>query len=187
VAYPSTPGSYFHLLRRQGRDYVEKPLIVFTPKSLLRHPRCVSTLQELAEGRFEPVLDDVVVRPEAVRRVVLTTGKLYYDLLKAREDAKAWHVALVRIEQLYPFPAGELAQALARYHPGAELVWAQEEPRNMGAWTFVREQFLDGLVPDPGRRVPRYVGREEGAVPAHGTYKVHVKEQDEIVRLALQA
>jgi 2-oxoglutarate decarboxylase len=187
VAYPSTPASYFHLLRRQGRDYVEKPLIVFTPKSLLRHPRCVSTLQELAEGQFEPVLDDLVVRPEAVRRVVLTTGKLYYDLLKGRDDAKVSHVALVRIEQLYPFPAGELAHALARYHPGAELVWAQEEPRNMGAWTFVRQQFLDGLVPDPGRRVPRYVGREEGAVPAHGSYKVHVKEQDDVVRSALQA
>jgi multifunctional 2-oxoglutarate metabolism enzyme len=187
VAYPSTPASYFHLLRWQGRDYIEKPLIVFTPKSLLRHPRCVSPLAELAEGRFQPVLDDGGVRPEAVRRVVLTSGKLYYDLLKAREDGRVADVALVRLEQLYPFPAAELGQVLARYHPGAEIVWAQEEPRNMGAWSFVRARFLDGAVADAGSRVPRYVGGSEGAAPAHGSYKVHVDEHNQIVREALQA
>ncbi len=186
VTYPSTPASYFHLLRLQGRDPVEKPLVVMTPKSLLRHPRCVSSLQELAEGRFQEVLDDPRADPAKVRRVVLTAGKLYYDLLKAREDLRADHAALLRLEQLYPVPAAEIARVLARYPVDAELLWAQEEPRNMGAWRFVREQFLDGVVRDPGRRVPRYVGRAASAAPAPGSFKVHLKEQEELVRQALE-
>ncbi|HSB60121.1 MAG TPA: multifunctional oxoglutarate decarboxylase/oxoglutarate dehydrogenase thiamine pyrophosphate-binding subunit/dihydrolipoyllysine-residue succinyltransferase subunit [Vicinamibacteria bacterium] len=187
VCYPSTPASYFHLLRWQGRDPVEKPLVVFTPKSLLRHPGCVSTLGDLAEGRFQPVLDDPAVEPARVQRVVLVTGKLYFDLLKAREDARARHVALVRVEQLYPFPSAELVRVLARYPLGAELLWAQEEPRNMGAWRFVRERFLDGELRDPGGRVPRYLGREASAAPAPGSHKVHVAEQEAIVNEALRA
>ncbi len=186
VSYPSTPASYFHLLRRQGRDPVEKPLIVFTPKSLLRHPRCVSGLQELAEGRFEPVLDDDAASPARVRRIVMVSGKLYYDLLKAREDQKKDDVALVRLEQFYPFPAAELARVFSRYSPSAELVWAQEEPRNMGAWRFIREQFLDGALRE-ARRLVRYVGREESASPASGSHKVHVAEQEAIVAKALTA
>lgn len=185
VCYPSTPGSYFHLLRRQGREPVEKPLVVFTPKSLLRHPRCLSTLQELAEGRFREVLDDAGAEPGKVRRVVLTSGKLYYDLAKAREERKVDHVALLRLEQLYPFPAAELARSLARYSATAELVWAQEEPRNMGAWRFVRERFLDGEVLTPGQRVPVYAGREESASPAAGSHKTHLREQEALVRAAL--
>jgi 2-oxoglutarate dehydrogenase E1 component len=184
VVYPSSPSSYFHLLRWQGRDHVEKPLVVFTPKSLLRLPRCQSPLAELAEGRFRPVLDDGGIDPAAVRRLVLVTGKLYYDLLQAREKAGRPDVAFVRLEQLYPFPAAELAVVLARY-PQAELVWAQEEPRNMGAWRFVRERFLDGEVPDPARRLPAYVGRPPQASPAPGSHKVHVSEQEELVREAL--
>jgi 2-oxoglutarate dehydrogenase E1 component len=186
VWYPSTPASYFHLLRRQGRDPVEKPLIVFTPKSLLRHPRCVSSLQELAEGRFEPVLDDAAAQPAHVRRIVMVSGKLYYDLLKAREDQKKDDVALVRLEQFYPFPAADLMRVLARYAPTADLVWAQEEPRNMGAWRFIREQFLDGPMRE-ARRVVHYVGREESASPAPGSHKVHVAEQEAIVAEALGA
>ncbi len=186
ASYPSTPASYFHLLRRQGRDPVEKPLVVFTPKSLLRHPRCVSTLAELAEGRFEPVLDDAAATPARVRRVVMCAGKLYYDLAKAREDRRADHVAIVRLEELYPFPSAELARVLARYAADSDLAWAQEEPRNMGAWRFVREQFLDGNVREEGRRVPRYVGREESASPAPGSHKTHVAEQEAILEAALQ-
>jgi 2-oxoglutarate dehydrogenase E1 component len=186
VCYPSTPASYFHLLRRQGRDPVEKPLVVMTPKSLLRHPRCVSPLAELAEGRFEEVLDDPGARPERARRVVLTSGKLYYDLLKAREDGGAEHVALVRLEQLYPFPASALSEALSRFPGDAELIWAQEEPRNMGAWRFMREQFLDGGVPAAGSRELRYVGRQASASPAPGSHKAHVAEQEAIVAEALQ-
>jgi len=185
VCYPSTPASYFHLLRWQGRDPVEKPLVVMTPKSLLRHPRCISALADLAGGAFMPVLEDEAADPARVRRVILTSGKLYYDLLKAREERKADHVALLRQEQLYPFPARELVRALGRYSLSADLVWAQEEPRNMGAWRFVRERFLDGDVADPGRRVPRYVGRVESASPAPGSHKVHSQEQEAIVAQAL--
>jgi multifunctional 2-oxoglutarate metabolism enzyme len=181
VCQPSTPASYFHLLRWQGRDSVEKPMVLFTPKSLLRHPLCVSSLPELAEGRFQEVLGDGGADPSRVRRVVLTTGKLYFDLLKARQDKRADHVALLRIEQLYPFPGGEVARVLAGYSATAELVWAQEEPRNMGPWRFVREAFLDGLVPGGQGRKLRYVGRDASAAPAPGSHKVHVAEQDAIV------
>jgi multifunctional 2-oxoglutarate metabolism enzyme len=184
VAYPSTPASYFHLLRFQGRDPVEKPLVIFTPKSLLRHPRCVSTLAELAEGRFEPVLDDRGADPARVRRVVMCTGKVYFELLKAREDAKRSDLAIVRLERLYPFPSAELGAAFARYAPDAQLVWCQEEPRNMGAWRFVRERFLDGDVAS-GSRLARYVGRAASAAPAPGSLKVHLAEQDALVKEAL--
>ncbi len=186
VIYPSTPASYFHLLRWQGRDFVEKPMVVFTPKSLLRHPRCVSSLTELATGRFEPVLDDAGVDPARVRRIALTSGKLYFDLLKGREDKRADDVALVRIEQLYPFPSEEIGKVLGRYGPAAELLWAQEEPRNMGAWRFVRERFLDGDVPGVAGRGVRYVGRGPSAAPAPGSHKLHVLEQDAIVREVLE-
>jgi 2-oxoglutarate dehydrogenase E1 component len=185
VLYPSTPASYFQLLRWQGRDSIEKPMVVLTPKSLLRHPRCVSELAELAEERFRPVIDDATADPARVRRIVLTSGKLFYDLQKGKEDAKADHVALVRLEQLYPAPTAELLAVLGRYAPSVELVWAQEEPRNMGAWRFVREQFLDGPLGDSGRRVPRYLGRETSASPAPGSHKIHLLEQESIVRQAV--
>jgi 2-oxoglutarate dehydrogenase E1 component len=185
VAYPSTPASFFHLLRWQGRSAIEKPMVVFTPKSLLRHPRCVSSLEDFAQGGFQPVIDDVGAQPARVRRVVLTSGKLYYDLLKGREDSGADHVALVRLEQIYPVPSDELWQALSRYSPMIELVWAQEEPRNMGAWRFIRELFLEGVVLDPGGRVPRYLGRDASAAPSPGSHKVHLLEQEAIVRQAL--
>jgi 2-oxoglutarate dehydrogenase E1 component len=185
VCYPSTPASYFHLLRAQGRSTDEKPLVVLTPKSLLRHPRCLSPLGELADGRFQEVLDDPAAQRGRVRRVVLTSGKLYYDLLKAREDKRADDVALVRLEQLYPFPAEALSPVLERYARSAELLWAQEEPSNMGAWRFVRERFLDDGVPGAAGRVPRYVGRPPSASPAAGSYKLHLQEQDAILEAAL--
>ena len=185
VAYPSTPASYFHLLRRHARSAHEKPLVVMTPKSLLRHTRCVSSLEALADGSFAEVLDDTI-EPGRARRLVLCSGKLYYDLLEAREQRRLEGLALVRFEQLYPFPAAELGRVLGRYAQGAELVWAQEEPRNMGAWRFVREQFLEGRVPAAGQRVPRYAGRPESASPAAGSHKIHVTEQAEVVRQALE-
>jgi len=186
VCYPSSPASFFHLLRRQARDRVEKPLIVMTPKSLLRHPRCVSSLDVLAEGRFEEVLDDPTADPGRVRRLILTSGKLYYDLLKGREETRADHVAFVRLEQYYPFPAEQLGRVLLRYPTTAEITWTQEEPQNMGAWRFVRERLLDGDVLDPAGRKPRYVGRPVSAAPAPGSYKVHVQEQEAIIRTALE-
>jgi 2-oxoglutarate dehydrogenase E1 component len=144
----------------------------------------VSSLADLAEGRFEPLLDDGGADPARVRRLVLCTGKVYYDLLKGREDAKRDDVALVRIERLYPFPAAELQAALNRYSRDAELVWCQEEPRNMGAWRFVRERFLDADVDTGGRR-PRYAGRTASAATAPGSLKVHLAEQAALVREAV--
>jgi 2-oxoglutarate dehydrogenase E1 component len=185
VVYPSTPASYFHLLRWQGRDSVEKPLVVFTPKSLLRNPSCVSTLPELAEGQFMPVVDDPRSEPARTRRVVLCTGKVYFDLLEARDKAGHRDVALVRLEQLYPLPAEPLRELLGRYPRSAELSWVQEEPRNMGAWRFVREAVLDGLL-DIDDRTLRYVGREPSAAPAPGSLKVHLAEQESLVRQALE-
>jgi 2-oxoglutarate decarboxylase len=184
VACPSTPASYFHLLRAQAREPVEKPLVVFTPKSLLRHPRCISGLEELAAGGFVPLIDDGV-EPSRVRRVVLCSGKVYYDLLKAREDGKRDDVALARLERLYPFPAAELEASLGRYAPDAELVWCQEEPRNQGAWSFVRGMFLDGVV-SAGGRLPRYAGRAESAATGPGRMKTHLQEQEALVRDALR-
>jgi 2-oxoglutarate dehydrogenase E1 component len=185
VVYPSTPASYFHLLRWQGRDWVEKPLVVLTPKSLLRNPRCVSSLAELAEGEFRPVLDDADVDPGGVRRVALCSGKVYYDLLEGREAGRRSDVALLRLEQLFPLPSDELREALGRFPAQAELVWVQEEPRNMGAWRFVRESVLDGLV-DTGGRPLRYVGRAPSAAPAPGSLRTHLAEQEALVREALE-
>jgi 2-oxoglutarate dehydrogenase E1 component len=144
----------------------------------------VSWLEELAEGSYRPVIDDAA-DPARASRVVLCSGKLYYDLAKAREDARADHVALLRVEQLYPFPGSEIARLLDRYAPKAELVWAQEEPRNMGAWRFVRERFQDGDVPGAASRPLRYVGRAFSASPAPGSHRAHVQEQEQIVREVL--
>ena len=159
--------------------------MVFTPKSLLRSPRCASTLLELSEGRFEPVLVDPEADTGRVRRVILCSGKVYYDLLDARAAGRHSDVALVRLEQLYPLPSAELHDALGRFSPQAELVWVQEEPRNMGAWRFVRESVLDGVV-DSGGRGLRYVGRAASAAPAPGSLRTHLAEQEALVREALQ-
>ena len=129
-----------------------------TPKSLLRHPKAVSTFDELADGSFQPVLDDAAFAAggaDGVRRVVLASGKLVYELLAAREKAARADVAIVRLEELYPFPGEALGRVLARYPQDATLVFAQEEPKNMGAWRFVREQFLDGAVAGRGPRAAR--------------------------------
>ncbi|MBK5256659.1 MAG: hypothetical protein JJE39_11545, partial [Vicinamibacteria bacterium] len=185
VAYPSTPASFFHLLRAQGRSRVKKPLVVFTPKSLLRAPHCVSTLRDLSDGRFMPVLGDLTVDPAMVRRVVITSGKVFYDLTKERESRGARDIAVVRLERYYPFPGAELAATLSTYPVTAEIVWAQEEPYNMGAWRFIRERFLDGDVPGYQHRVPGYAGRDASASPAPGSHKAHNKEQEDLLSKAL--
>jgi len=185
LSNPSTPASFFHLLREQGRTASRKPLVVFTPKSLLRAPYCVSTLGDLSAGRFLPVIGDRSVDPAMVRRVVLTSGKVSHDLMKERETRGARDVAIVRLERYYPFPAAELAEVLRTYPVTAEIVWAQEEPQNMGAWRFVRERFLDGEVPGFVHRVPWYVGRGASASPAPGSHKVHTREQEELVAKAI--
>ena len=190
VANVSTPAQYYHLLLRQMASEEKKPLIVMTPKSLLRHPKAVSTLDDLADGTFRPVLDDsafISGSASGVRRVVVASGKLLYELMVARDKAGKGDVAIVRLEQFYPFPGRELGQILSRYPGDAELVWSQEEPRNMGGWRFVREQFLDGLVEGvtPARPL-RYIGRRDLASPAPGSHHAFQIEQDALVADAVR-
>jgi 2-oxoglutarate dehydrogenase E1 component len=188
VVYPSTPAQYFHLLRRQmyggpDRRGVRKPLVVFTPKSLLRHLRAVSTVDELAGGGFREIIGEAgPIEADRVSRILLCSGKVYYDLLAAREQKKAGHVALLRIEQLYPFAYNDLEDVLARYPVTAEVFWVQEEPRNMGAWRFIQEQ-VQPLIAQT-RRVLGYVGRSEGAATATGSHHRHQEEQKEIIEEA---
>ncbi len=168
----------------EDRRGVRKPLVIFTPKSLLRHPKAVSTIHDLTSGGFEEVLDDPgEIDPQRISRVVLCSGKIYYDLLAAREERKAEQIALVRIEQLYPFAQSMFNDILLRYPLTAEVIWAQEEPRNMGAWRFLREQ-IQPLLDGSGREL-RYVGRSESASPATGSMKRHQQEQAEILDEAL--
>jgi 2-oxoglutarate dehydrogenase E1 component len=189
VCNVTTPAQYFHLLRRQmyggaDRRGMRKPLIVFTPKSLLRHPKAVSTVHDFTSGGFTEILGDTpTADPSRVTRVVFCSGKVYYDLLAAREERNADHVALIRLEQLYPFAADQARDILARYPMTAEVVWAQEEPRNMGPWHFLRDQIQPLL--DATQREVRYVGRPESASPATGSGKRHQQEQAEIVNDAL--
>ncbi len=180
VANVTTPGQYFHLLRRQARLEELRPLVVFTPKSLLRHPRAVSGRTDLSEGEFRLALDDPRGSDRAVRRVVLCAGKVYYDLVTSDAHDQADDVAVVRLEQLYPFPADAVKEILGRYGNANELVWVQEEPANMGAWSYMRpwlERIADG-------RSVSYVGRPERASPAEGYKKAHEAEQNRITREA---
>ena len=191
VCYPSTPAQYFHLLRRQVREGFERPLVVMTPKSLLRLPAAGSSLDELTDGGFRPLIDDEEVNaPDGVKRIVLCSGKVFYDLAEARKKimpepgatGSTSDVALIRLEQFYPFPTSALKEALARYPNAKELVWCQEEPRNMGGWTFM-ESRLEKLLSQCER--PRYLGRVQSPSPATGSYAVHVKEQERLVNEAL--
>ena len=185
VCVPSTPAQMFHMLRRQMLRSFRKPLIVMTPKSLLRHELSVSSLADLHTGGFRHLIDEVdAVDPAAVRRVVLSSGKVYFDLLKARRAAAQTDVALVRLEQLYPFPDEEYAALLKRYPQAREVVWCQEEPQNQGAWYQIRHQLERPLA---GKRELLYSGRAPAAAPATGIAKVHDAEQAAIVRAALSA
>jgi 2-oxoglutarate dehydrogenase E1 component len=184
IANCSTPAQYFHLLRRQAKRDRIRPLIVMTPKSLLRLPAAASHLDDLTTGEFQPVIDDarVAARAGGVTRVVLCSGKVYYDLLAAAHDMGDASPAIVRVEQLYAFPHTELKDVLARYPALTEMVWAQEEPRNMGAWHFV-EPHLRHLLRE-GMAL-RYAGRPDRASPAEGYPSAHTAEQARIVSEAL--
>ena len=191
VVNASTPAQYFHVLRRQmhggpDRRGVRKPLIIFTPKRMLRHPRAVSALDELMTGTFHEILDEkTALDPARVTRVLMCSGQVYYDLLAAREERKIEHVAIARLEQMYPFPTSGVQVILARYPASAEVVWVQEEPRNMGAWRFVQEQMQPIL--EPSGRVLRYIGRLESASTSAGSLKRHQQEQADIVEGAFAA
>lgn len=186
VGYCSTPSNYFHILRRQLKRDFRKPLILMTPKSLLRHKRCTSTIADIAEGtHFHRVLQDdaqagregfKLVKDEKIRRVVICTGKVYYDLLEEREKRGIDDVYLLRVEQLYPFPAKSVAAELSRFKK-ADVVWCQEEPKNMGSWTFV-EPYLEWVLKTAGSKVdrPRYVGRPASAATATGLMSKHTAQ-----------
>ncbi|MEW6486778.1 MAG: 2-oxoglutarate dehydrogenase E1 component [Thermodesulfobacteriota bacterium] len=186
VCQPTTPAQYFHLLRRQAKAPWRKPLVVLTPKSLLRHPEAVSPLTELAEGRFRTVLPDPQPVRGKPRRVLLCTGKIYYDLLAARKKAGIKGVALVRLEQLAPFPEAALEEALAPLRGVKEWRWVQEEPANMGAWAFVAPRLrAPGARGAKGGAEVGYVGRPAAASPATGFSFLHRQEQEALVREAL--
>jgi 2-oxoglutarate dehydrogenase E1 component len=185
----TTPANYFHALRRQVRRDFRKPLVIMTPKSLLRHKKCVSPLSDFnTTSQFQRVIGETekLVAAAKVQRVVLCSGKVYYDLLQAREDAGIKDVAILRVEQLYPWPKETLQEELKKYK-NADVVWCQEEPANMGSWTFVdrRIEFaLDGI--DIKATRPVYAGRMPAASPATGLMKVHVREQNQLVEWALK-
>src|SRR5262249_21350074 len=184
VTVPSTAAQYFHLLRRQALTDQHKPLIVFTPKSLLREPRAASRLEDLTHGRFEVVIDDprAAERREGVRRLLLCSGKVYYDLTHPRLGDPPDDLAIARIELLYPFPDEATRELLKGYPNLAEVVWLQEEPRNMGAWEFASRR-LETLIPDGSRL--RYIGRSRRASPSEGYPQAHRTEQDRLVAAAL--
>jgi 2-oxoglutarate dehydrogenase E1 component len=179
VVYPTTPAQHFHALRRQMKNDPRKPLIVMTPKSLLRHPQATSSIDDLTNGRFEPVLIDNALDASSVTRVILTSGKVYYDLRTARETT---NVPLIRLEQFYPFPQKMLADAIAQYPNATEIVWVQDEPRNMGAWPFLHER----LASLAGNRTLRYIGRPISASPATGSHHRHEEQQAALVKAALE-
>jgi 2-oxoglutarate dehydrogenase E1 component len=183
VAVPTTPAQMFHLLRRQVVRRWRKPLFIFTPKSMLRSPKAVSSLDDCAQGRFKRIIPDPRGVPMAkVNAVLLCSGKLYYELESRREQLGREDMAIVRIEQLYPFPRAELDRLLGDCQPGTNVVWVQEEPENMGAWRFLRVtvsmSFLDGRLPFSG------ICRPAAASPATGSHAAHHLEQEQILERA---
>jgi 2-oxoglutarate dehydrogenase complex dehydrogenase (E1) component-like enzyme len=182
IANCTTAAQYFHLLRRQALDVTARPLVVITPKGLLRLKQAGSTLDELATREFQPVIDDKLADPEAVTRLVFCQGKVYYDVVGHEDRARAESVAVARLEQLYPFPVEEAAAVFRRYPNLRELVWVQEEPQNMGAWRAIRHRLEEAK---PEGVVLLYVGRPWRASPSEGYPTAHVREQDRIVRAAL--
>jgi 2-oxoglutarate dehydrogenase E1 component len=187
VACATTPANYFHILRRQMHRPFRKPLILMTPKSLLRHKRCISFLTDMEPGSsFHRVFRDqaecvpgattVKLSPDnEIKRVVLCTGKVYFDLMEEREKRGENRIQLLRIEQLYPFPQSALADELKRF-PKAEIIWCQEEPKNQGAWTFIAPYIEDTIAKLGGNSRPRYVGRPEYASTAAGLMSQHTAE-----------
>ncbi len=180
VCNVTTPAQYFCLLRRQAKLKIEKPLIIFTPKSLLRHPLAVSTKDELVKGQFQFVIDDVMNKND-VTKLLFCTGKIYYDLLLKREELKKTNIAIIRVEQLYPFPEKETGNILSKYKNAMEKYWVQEEPQNRGAWTFIKNRFENLFNIKPG-----YIGRNPSASPSTGSLALFKIEQGNILNEALK-
>jgi 2-oxoglutarate dehydrogenase E1 component len=185
VCVPSTPAQMFHMLRRQMLRGLRKPLIVMTPKSLLRHKLATSTLDELVAGTFHSVIDEVdAIDSAAVQRIVFCSGKVYYDLLEQRRAEHLDNVAIVRIEQLYPFPSEEYSGILDRYAAARDIVWCQEEPQNQGAWYQIRHRLQEKLGT---AQTLLYAGRPGAAAPAAGIFQLHVEQQRDLVEAALRS
>ena len=185
VCVPTTPAQVFHLLRRQMTRRFRKPLIIMSPKSLLRHKMAVNKLEDLSEGRFELVMaeaDDI--KPREVDRLVFCAGKVYYDLLETRRQRELDNVAILRIEQLYPFPQERFEEEIKRYSKAKRVVWCQEEPENQGAWYQIQHRLRASLTP---KHTLCYAGRAASASPAVGTFSVHVEQQAQLVNQALEA
>jgi 2-oxoglutarate dehydrogenase E1 component len=180
VCYPTTPAQYFHLLRRQMHRNFRKPLVVMTPKSLLRSKVAVSPFNDFTHGHFLETIDDNSADPQRVKRVLLCSGKVYYDLVEQRTAEKANEVAIVRVEQFYPFPADQLGRELGKYRRATEWVWVQEESANMGGWAFMEPRLRALGHPC------EYVGRDASASPATGSHSIHKREQKELVEAAIR-
>lgn len=177
IVYPTTPAQLFHLLRRQALRPLKKPLVVFTPKGLLRHPACISTLQDLSQGYFHEILDDPA-SPKKARKVALCSGRIYYDILAEREKLAFDDLAIIRIEQLYPLDIETLNGVIKSYPSMKECIWVQEEPSNMGAWNFIRPILREVL---PQNMEPHYIGRTRSASPAVGSHAAHKREHASIM------
>ena len=178
VANCTTPANYFHLLRRQLKREFRKPLVVFTPKSLLRHPLCVSPISDFATGAFQEIIDDTFVKADSVKRVLFCSGKIYYDLLEKQQTDKRSDVAIVRLEQLYPSPLAQLEAIKAKYKKAIEFVWVQEEPENQGAWPYMCRKFRNSAFNF------QLISRRESSSTATGYAKQHQAQQLEIINKA---
>ncbi|MFE2277366.1 multifunctional oxoglutarate decarboxylase/oxoglutarate dehydrogenase thiamine pyrophosphate-binding subunit/dihydrolipoyllysine-residue succinyltransferase subunit [Streptomyces sp. NPDC059454] len=192
VAMPTSPSNYFHLLRWQAHNPHHKPLVVFTPKSMLRLKAAASKAEEFTTGQFRPVIGDASVDPAAVKKVVFTTGKVYYDLEAERQKRGATDTAIIRIERLYPLPGAELQAEIKKYPNAEKYLWAQEEPANQGAWPFIALNLIDHLDLAVGADLPhderlRRISRPHGSSPAVGSAKRHQAEQEQLVREVFEA
>jgi 2-oxoglutarate dehydrogenase E1 component len=175
----TTPANLFHALRRQMRSTTRRPLVLFTPKSLLRHPEAVCRLDDLTQGTFQEILPDPEVPPNKARRLILCTGKIFYELVATRREHEKYDTAIVRIEQLYPFPEEPLRETLAAHEHVEEIYWVQEEPINMGYWGYIMRKFIEHGLP-----LPKPIARKEAASPATGSYSHHLRQQNYILRRA---
>ena len=173
VANATTPANYFHLLRRQLKWNFRKPLVVMTPKSLLRHPKVVSPLEDFATGSFQPILDDVAANPEKIEKLVLCSGKIYYELLAKKEELNCENIALVRLEQLYPLQQDKIEEILSKYSSRTQLVWVQEEPENMGAWAYILRNFRDTGI--------QVIAPVASGSPAPGSHKMFERNQNNVI------
>ena len=185
VANCTTAAQFFHLLRRQALDATARPLVVMTPKGLLRLKNATSTIEDLSEGSFQPVIDDRISERGSIRRLVLCSGKVFYDVVGHDIRGLATSVAVARIELLYPFPIEQVSRLVESYPNVREIVWAQEEPQNMGAWRSIRHRLEEAAVHAPFVEHVQYVGRPWRASPSEGYPTLHQREQDRIVREAL--